>query len=157
MARSPAKTPKRKRVAVDAVTPGVEESAPQSVAMEAAVADVAIADSVVEAAVAEQSPMQPVVDASGTAVIALAANCSIKEVATLRERLIAAVDVSESVVIDAAAVERIDTATLQVLYAFVRDRLAGDREVTWQGVPAALTDAARLLGVRDLLCLPAAS
>ena len=55
------------------------------------------------------------------------------------------------------APERIDTATLQVLYAFVRDRLAGDREVTWQGVPAALTDAARLLGVRDLLCLPAAS
>lgn len=153
MARSPAKTPKRKRAAVDAVTPGVEESAPEAVAADVAVADVAIA----EVAVADPSPALPVVDASGTAAIALAANCSIKEVATLRQQLIAAVDASGPVVIDAAAVERIDTATLQVLYAFVRDRLAGDREVTWQGVPAALTDAARLLGIRDLLCLPAAS
>ena len=153
MARSPAKTPKRKRVAVDAVTPGVEESAPEAVAADAAVADVAVA----EVALADSSPALPVVDASGTAAITLAANCSIKEVATLRQQLIAAVDVTGPVVIDAEAVERIDTATLQVLYAFVRDRLAGDREVTWQGVPAALTDAARLLGVRDLLCLPAAS
>jgi ABC-type transporter Mla MlaB component len=148
MARSPAKTTKRKRAAVDAVTPGVEESAPEAVAADVAVAEVALAD---------PSPMQPVVDASGAAAITLAANCSIKEVAMLRGQLIAAVDASEPVVIDAEAVERIDTATLQILCAFVRDRLAGDREVTWQGVPAALTDAARLLGVRDLLCLPAAS
>ncbi|HMN44399.1 MAG TPA: STAS domain-containing protein [Povalibacter sp.] len=148
MARAPAKAPKRKRVAAANAAPGIEAPAAES-----PVAASIVADSAVPAA-------EPVVEStatSGAAAITLAANCSIKEVAVLRSQLCAVVDSGEPVAIDASAVERIDTATLQLLYAFVRDRLNSDREVTWQGVPAALTDAARLLGVRDLLCLPAAA
>ena len=143
MARSPAKAPKRKRAATEDVAPGIEAPAAEST-----VAETVVADSV--APVVEPSV------AASAAAITLAANCSIKEVAALRTQLCAVVDNGEPVAIDASAVERIDTATLQLLYAFVRDRLNSDREVTWQGVPAALTDAARLLGVRDLLCLSAA-
>lgn len=143
MARSPAKAPKRKRAAAESPAPVIEAPAAESTVAETAVAAPAV-------------PVAQSAAVSGGA-IALAANCSIKEVAALREQLCAVADSSEPVAIDASAVERIDTATLQLLYAFVRDRLNSDREVTWQGVPAALTDAARLLGVRDLLCLPAAA
>lgn len=92
--------------------------------------------------------------ASGN-TIALAASCSIKEVAALHRSLVAVVDHDGAVCIDANAVERIDTATLQLLYAFVRDRLNADREVVWQNVTGALSESARQLGMRDLLCLPA--
>lgn len=142
MARSPAKAPKRKRAAAVDAAPAIEAPA---------------AESTIAASVVADSSLPAAEPASGAAAITLAANCSIKEVAVLREQLCAVVDNGEPVAIDASAVERIDTATLQLLYAFVRDRLNSDREVTWQGVPAALTDAARLIGVRDLLCLPAAA
>ncbi len=146
MARSPAKAPKRKRAAVDAAVPDVDT---------ASVAAAAVTNSAVAA---EPAVAEPVTTSSSeTPAVTLVANCSIKEVAALRTRLCAVVDASGPVAIDASAVERIDTATLQLLYAFVRDRLNSDREVTWQGVTAALTDAARLLGVRDPLCLPAAA
>jgi len=145
MARSPAKAPKRKRAAAENTAPGIEAPAAESTVAETVVAD------------SDAPAVEPAIAASGAAAITLAANCSIKEVAALRAQLCAVVDSGDAVAIDASAVERIDTATLQLLYAFVRDRLNSDREVTWQGVPAALTDAARLLGVRDLLCLPAAA
>lgn len=137
--RSTAKGPKRKRSAADAAAPVDAESV-------VAVAAVSAEDPVQEAAM---------VEAGGAASVTLAANCSIKEVAALRESLCAVLGAQEPVSIDASAVERIDTATLQLLYAFVRDRFAADREVVWQGVTGQLSEAARLLGVRDLLNLPA--
>lgn len=135
--RSTAKGPKRKRSAADAAAPVDVES--------------------VVAAVSAQEPVQEAatVNADAAASVTLAANCSIKEVAALRESLCAVLNAQEPVSIDASAVERIDTATLQLLYAFVRDRFAADREVVWQGVTGQLSEAARLLGVRDLLNLPA--
>ncbi|HEY6641032.1 STAS domain-containing protein [Povalibacter sp.] len=149
MARTPAKASRRKRAATDVASADVDAAAPES-----STADTAVADS---ASAIVPGASQNVADVAVGPAIALEANCTIKEVAALRERLCAVVATSGPVMIDASAVERVDTATLQLLHAFVRDRLGGDREVTWRGVPAALTDAARLLGVRDLLCLPAAS
>ncbi|MBB6094250.1 ABC-type transporter Mla MlaB component [Povalibacter uvarum] len=139
--RSTAKGQKRKRSAADASAPVDAESV------------------VAVAAVTAEEPVQEAatVKAGGAASVTLAANCSIKEVAALRESLCAVLDSQEPVSIDASAVERIDTATLQLLYAFVRDRFAADREVVWQGVTGQLSEAARLLGVRDLLNLPAVS
>ena len=135
--RSTAKGTKRKRSQADATAPvGVECAAVGA-----------------EVSVQEAASVEP----GGPASVTLPANCSIKEVAALRESLCAVLDAPESVSIDASAVERIDTATLQLLYAFVRDRFAADREVVWQGVTGQLSEAARLLGVRDLLNLPAVS
>lgn len=139
--RSTAKGAKRKRAQADATAPVGVECAAVGTAVGA------------EESVQEAASVEP----GGPASVTLPANCSIKEVAALRESLCAVLDAPESVSIDASAVERIDTATLQLLYAFVRDRFAADREVVWQGVTGQLSEAARLLGVRDLLNLPAVS
>ncbi len=106
----------------------------------------------------EPTPAAPVAETPAAAAgntVTLAASCSIKEVAALHRSLVEAVGAEGPVCIDASAVERIDTATLQLLYAFVRDRVTADREVVWQNVTGALSESARQIGMRDLLCLPA--
>lgn len=85
--------------------------------------------------------------------LALASNCNVKGAAELKKSLCELLE--ESVVsIDARSLERIDTATLQLLCAFVRDRAAHDRKVEWVGDCRVLQEAARLLGVTELLALP---
>ena len=83
--------------------------------------------------------------------IVLAANCSVKDAAALKVSLCAVANESTAVTLDASAVERVDTATMQLLCAFVRDRSGRNQRVTWRGESQALQDAARLLGVRALL------
>jgi ABC-type transporter Mla MlaB component len=61
----------------------------------------------------------------------------------------------DEVVLDAGNLQRIDTATVQLLCAFVRDRAKANRKVTWAGESATLRDAARLLGVTEMLALAA--
>lgn len=86
--------------------------------------------------------------------IILGANCCVKDAVALKSSLCAVVETPDSVVLDAAAVERVDTATMQLLCAFVRERAAHSRGVVWHGVPAALNDAAHLLGLQAHLGLP---
>jgi ABC-type transporter Mla MlaB component len=62
---------------------------------------------------------------------------------------------SGNVQLDASAVQRVDTASLQVLAAFARDRRADGLPLEWLGVPACLTDAATLLDLTNALGLPA--
>ena len=127
--RSSSKNPKRKRP--PAAAPVVE-------------------DTVVPA------PAAPATDSAPTApTVALAANCTVKDSAALKASLCAVADVNESVVLDAGGVERIDTATVQLLCAFVRDRAGRNQSVAWQHASSALLEAARLLGVQSLLALPA--
>lgn len=87
-------------------------------------------------------------------IITLEANCSLRDAAALKNSLAAAVEISDRVVLDAASVERVDTATMQLLCAFVRERAANNRSVVWHEVSAALSEAAQLLGVQSLLGLP---
>jgi ABC-type transporter Mla MlaB component len=99
-----------------------------------------------------------VTQAAGSAVpasvVAFPSVCTVKDAAGLKDSLCAVADQQSSVTLDVRAVERIDTAIFQLLYAFVRDRAARDLEVAWLGAPAALLDAAALLGVHALLKLP---
>jgi anti-anti-sigma regulatory factor len=67
--------------------------------------------------------------------------------AELAERL----DESGTVQIDASAVERIDTASLQLLAAFVRDLRTDHRLVEWTGCSAVLRRAAHSLGLTGAL------
>jgi ABC-type transporter Mla MlaB component len=92
--------------------------------------------------------------AAASAVVALPSVCTVKDAARLKDCLCAVADESSSVTLDVRAVERIDTAIFQLLYAFVRDRGARDLQVAWLGAPSALLDAAALLGVHALLKLP---
>jgi ABC-type transporter Mla MlaB component len=84
-------------------------------------------------------------------VVALASNCSVKDAATLKANLQAAEMSEAAVTIDITAVERIDTASMQLLCAFVRDRHARDQSVKWRGSSAALDEAVKLLGTSELL------
>jgi ABC-type transporter Mla MlaB component len=142
-----------------------EVAAPESVTAEALVSESAV----VEAVVADSEPVvaieasEPVVDAPSAPieskieattvdpVIVLAANCSVKDAAALKTSLCAVANESAAVTLDTSAVERVDTATMQLLCAFVRDRSARNQSVAWRGVSQALNDAVRLLGVAAML------
>jgi ABC-type transporter Mla MlaB component len=86
--------------------------------------------------------------------IVLASNCNVKDAGELKQSLCYYLDDGEPVALDIGKVERIDTSTMQLLCAFVRDRTARERKVEWVGDAHVIRDAARLLGVEDLLCLP---
>lgn len=118
------------------------------------VAEVA-AEPVVESAeaVVAEAAAEPVV--ASAPIVVLASNCSVKDAAALKTSLCACSNHGDAVTLDVSAVERVDTATMQLLCAFVRDRSDRNQSVTWRGESAALQDAVRLLGVGALLGLDA--
>ncbi|HEY0683115.1 MAG TPA: STAS domain-containing protein [Steroidobacter sp.] len=130
-----------------------------------ATADIGAADSTeavattVESAVVEASePVAAELVAAEPApvvepLVVLGANCSVKDAAALKTSLCALAQQSTEVTLDVSAVERVDTATMQLLCAFVRDRSGRNQSVTWRGESQALQDAVRLLGVGELLGL----
>lgn len=89
--------------------------------------------------------------------LALNADCTLAEADSLKAALAGLLDEPQAVTLDASALQRIDTAALQLLAAFVRDRRLGGRAVTWRGAEHALEPAARLLGMGDLLGLAGGS
>lgn len=112
--------------------------------------EVSVAAAPVEAIEAvEAAPAEPV--SLGEPIVVLNANCSVKDAAALKVSLCAFSNHSDAVTLDVSAVERVDTATMQLLCAFVRDRDGRQQSVTWRGESQALQDAVRLLGVGALL------
>ncbi|HVP35020.1 MAG TPA: STAS domain-containing protein [Steroidobacteraceae bacterium] len=90
------------------------------------------------------------------AVLRLPAQCTIRDAAALLGRLLLHIEQSSPVYIDAAQVERVDTATLQLLVAFLHDRKSEQRAVVWLDVSEAMMRAARALGLaRELALAPA--
>ena len=89
------------------------------------------------------------------ATLALAGECMISEAGSLKQKLAALLDEPLPVTLDITALQRIDTAGLQVITAFVRERAGHGRLVEWQGAAPALASAAQLLGLTSLLRLPA--
>jgi ABC-type transporter Mla MlaB component len=79
----------------------------------------------------------------------------VSDAGSLKENLAALLDQPLPVTLDITALQRIDTAGLQVIAAFVRERTGRGRSVEWQGTAPVLTTAARLLGLTSLLRLPA--
>jgi ABC-type transporter Mla MlaB component len=82
-------------------------------------------------------------------------SATIRTATTIHAELVAHLDESGTVKIDGGAVERIDTAILQLLAAYVRDVLADGRTVEWVACSSALRRAARALGLELALELPA--
>jgi ABC-type transporter Mla MlaB component len=134
------KTTKRKRAASAAAT---EPAAPNSGPQEPAPVSVAVATTSAPAPTNDDEP-----------VVSLFSNSTVKDAGALKDTLLQVLDVPGAVAIDAKSVERIDTAVIQVLCAFIRDRAARNLAVNWRGTPQPLLDAARLLGVGTLLALP---
>ena len=83
--------------------------------------------------------------------LTLAAACTVAEADALKAELARRLAASEPVTVDVGALQRIDTAGLQLLAAFVRDRRTAGRTVRWRGQASALDAAAGLLGLNDML------
>lgn len=83
--------------------------------------------------------------------LTLAAECTVAEADALQAELARRLDEPGGVTVDVSALQRIDTAGLQLLAAFVRDRRTAGRAVEWRGRAAALDTAASLLGLSDML------
>lgn len=90
----------------------------------------------------------------------LAVNCEesldISKAGELHEKLLKALDEGRSVTIDAARVERVDAAMLQMLAAFVLDSRKKSVTFKWKSVSGEFRDSADLLDLAAVLELPAA-
>ena len=90
----------------------------------------------VDAALANPAPvlvsMKP--DAHENPAVSLPANCCMRDTAELKASLLQLVDHEQTVLVDANAVERIDTAAMQVLVSFARERMAAARVTEWRGM-----------------------
>jgi anti-anti-sigma regulatory factor len=91
---------------------------------------------------------------SPAGVFILSADCTVAESAALKSGLLEVLREPAPVTIDIASVQRIDTAGVQLLTAFVRERDSLGLKVEWRGAAPAFTSAARLLGVASVLRLP---
>lgn len=100
---------------------------------------------------------QPTVEAEKPTekpLVSVPATCTFRETAELKSTLLRWVDAADAVQLDVSALQRIDTAAVQVLCAFARDRQSRALAFCWVGEAEALNDASRLLGVSSLLGLP---
>jgi phospholipid transport system transporter-binding protein len=88
---------------------------------------------------------------AGTCV--LSADCTVAKSGALKSALLEVLDESTPVTLDIASVQRIDTAGMQLIAAFVRERESHGRKVEWRGSAPAFASAASLLGVASVLRL----
>ena len=86
-------------------------------------------------------------------VLRLPPQCTIREATQLLGQLMLRLEHSAPVYIDAAKVERIDTAALQLLVAFLSDRRARRRAVVWLECSEGLMRAAAALSLTADLAL----
>lgn len=86
--------------------------------------------------------------------VALPADFRLAVLDEIKASLIEAFD-APAVQLDGAAVERVDTAALQLLVAFRREAIARGQAPAWLGVSSAMHDAASVLDLAKTLELPA--
>jgi ABC-type transporter Mla MlaB component len=86
---------------------------------------------------------------------ALGADCTIEHAPALHKRLAKVLANRACVTLDLGEVRRCDTAGLQVLVAFVRERREAGREVELKDAPDSIRSAAKLLGLTTVLGLAA--
>lgn len=89
-------------------------------------------------------------------IVVLAEQCLMRDAVALREQLQSLMS-QPTVAINASGVERVDTAAMQVLLAFARDRAKLGLSLTWQGRSDVFNEAAQLLGIHSMLALPGAA
>ena len=90
------------------------------------------------------------------AVVQLPADCRLAAQAALQRQLQEVLCHGE-IVLDVACLERVDTAALQLLVLFRRELESQGGRLCWRGTNPVLSEAASLLGLEQLLNLPAAT
>ncbi|MES1196476.1 MAG: STAS domain-containing protein [Steroidobacter sp.] len=93
--------------------------------------------------------------ADAPTLVILPAQCMMRDALDLKAQLLKCLETTDAVQIDAAKLERIDAAGVQVLLAFVLDRAKQDRNVEWCAVNKTMRDAAKAMGLESTLRLPA--
>lgn len=91
---------------------------------------------------------------SGSGEFAVAAECTVADAGALKTGLAKLLDATGVVTLDIGSVQRIDTAGLQVIATFIRERESLGRQVEWRGTAPSMVAAAKLLGLGALLKLP---
>ncbi len=89
--------------------------------------------------------------------ITLPADCTLREAAVLQALLVSTISPTSSVIVEGGAVTRIDAAALQLLAAFARRERAAGRQVEWQSASDDLNKASAMLGLSEVLQLPASA
>ena len=87
-------------------------------------------------------------------VIAFPADFRIASLAPVQAELAGAIG-KDGTMLDGSAVERVDTAALQLLAVYQRERRSRGEPSAWSGASDALRDAAGVLGLTIELNLPA--
>ena len=85
--------------------------------------------------------------------VTLGASLTLREVMDLQRELLRAESDTDSLQVDGAAVERVDTAGLQLLVALARRRDAAGQTLRWTGVSPQLRHGCMRLGLESLLGL----
>jgi len=98
---------------------------------------------------------QPVPAAADAPALSLAAECTVAEADSLKTALVRLLPESRPVSLHVGSLRRIDTAGVQLLAAFARDRRAAGCRIEWRGRAPVLDAAATLLGLRGMLGLGA--
>lgn len=88
--------------------------------------------------------------------IELAAECTLRDAATLQALLVDTVSATDEVIVAAGAVTRIDAAALQLLVAFAQREAAAGRRVVWQDPSADFVESGARLGLAGILGLDVA-
>ena len=113
---------------------------------------------------AKAAARKPTAIAAKAQSAALAADCTIAQAAAIKAKLARALASASPVTLDLSEVRRIDTAGLQVLATFIRERRSAGREVQCEGATESFLLTAQLLGlgalfapvIDDRLAAPAA-
>lgn len=83
--------------------------------------------------------------------VALDSHIDIGSITDLRQRFAAALEQGLPVTIAASAVERMDTAAVQLFYSFINYAKDQGVEISWQGVSDGMKDAFRYAGLESWL------
>ena len=77
-------------------------------------------------------------------------------VAEFHARCLEALGTRKNLRLNASQLDRVDTAALQVLSAFIQDANTQEQTVEWENPSESLCQSAALLGLSKILCLPIA-
>lgn len=113
----------------------------------------------VAAAPAPIEPVQvaetvPSAAATARAGLKLEASCTLRDSIDMQFQLLAVDFGDADVVVDGSAVERIDTAGLQMLLSFARHQAGRGKTLGWSAVSPELARGSQLLGVAGALGIP---
>jgi phospholipid transport system transporter-binding protein len=101
-----------------------------------------------------KSTPQAAAPAAGPFYLTLEASCTLRESADLQFSLVAAR--GDPLVVDGAAVQRIDTAGLQLLAALARRQQSAGRRLEWKAASDELRQCSARLGLDEALGLAVA-